>query len=127
MLIKHKLDILLPPKHKLSSTTPKPQSPHSEISNPQQTTLPRETYTMCLRTWAVCNHIDCTARTGLYKLIKCPYFDEQTKICSGKETESPKLLNGDIPCLDCAIKGAAAKREATEGEKLETKTTKKAK
>ena len=126
-LRKHELDILLPPKHKLSSTTPKPRSPHSEISNPQQTTLPREPYTMCLRTWAVCNDISCTARTGLYKLRKCPNFDERTEICRGKETESPKLLNGDIPCLDCAIKGAAAKREATDGEKLEAKTTKKVK
>jgi hypothetical protein len=82
---------------------------------------------MCLRTWAVCDHIGCAARTGLYKLKTCPHFDERTHLCSGEGTESTKLIKGDIPCLDCAKKDAAAKTKAGEGNKSTTNATKKVK
>ena len=79
---------------------------------------------MCLRTWAVCDHIGCAARTGLYKLKKCKHFDERAQICSGEGKESTKLVKGDIPCLDCAKKDAAAKDKASEKGKHAPKVNK---
>lgn len=81
---------------------------------------------MCLQTWAVCSCIGCATRTGLYKLKKCPKFDERTETCSVKITESTKLIKGDIPCLDCAKKDAAAeaKQKVDEIERSEPKSRK---